>query len=43
VDEFGCITPFLIQILEGKEIITPDGIFRMKNGGNDEKGFFRID
>ncbi|MDX1284612.1 MAG: hypothetical protein R3182_06360 [Draconibacterium sp.] len=43
VDEFGRVTPFLTQMLQGKEIITPDGIFRMKNGVNDGKGFFHLD
>ena len=34
MDEFGRVTPVLIQILQGKEIQTPDGIFRIKNVGN---------
>ena len=30
VDEFGRVVPFLAQMIQGNEVITPDGIFRMK-------------
>ena len=42
VDEFGRVTPFIIEMAQGKEIITPDGIIHMKTGGNDGKGLFRL-
>ena len=35
VDEFGRVTPLLTQMVQGREIITPDGVFRMKNCGNE--------
>ena len=35
VDEFGRVIPFLVQMIQGKEIVTPDGIFRMKEIGNE--------
>ncbi len=39
VDRFDRITPVLTEMLQGKEIITPDGIFRMKNCGNEGKDY----
>ena len=35
VDEFGRVVPFLAQMIQGNEIITPDGIFRMKEIGSE--------
>ncbi len=40
VDRFDRITPVLTEMLQGKEIITPDGIFRMKNCGNEGKDYY---
>jgi len=37
--EFGRATPFIIEMVQGKEIITSDGIFRMKNYGNEGKDY----
>ncbi len=39
VDVFGRLTPLLSEMLQGKEIITPEGIFRMKNRGNEGRDF----
>jgi DNA mismatch repair protein MutH len=39
VDVFGRLTPLLSEMLQGKEIITPEGIFRMKNCGNGGKDY----
>ena len=39
VDRFDRITPVLTEMLQGKEIITPDGIFRMKNCGKEGKDY----
>jgi hypothetical protein len=33
------LTPLLSEMLQGKEIITAEGIFRMKNGGNGGKDY----
>jgi hypothetical protein len=33
------LTPLLSEMLEGKEIITAEGIFRMKNGENGGKDY----
>jgi hypothetical protein len=35
VDQFGRVTPIIIEMTQGKENITSDGIFRMKIGGHD--------
>ena len=35
VDQFGRVTPLIIEMTQGKEIITSDGIFRMNMGGYD--------
>ena len=40
VDQFGRVTPSLTQMLQGSEINTLDGIFRMKNYGNERKKYF---
>lgn len=40
VDEFDRITPIIIQMVQGKQIITTDGIFRMKKIGQKGKGIF---
>lgn len=37
VDVLDPLTPSLAAMLQGKEIITPEGIFRMKNCGNEKK------
>jgi hypothetical protein len=34
VDVFDLITPSLSKMIQGNEIITPEGIFRLKNCGN---------
>jgi hypothetical protein len=39
VDIFDPLTPLLSQMINGKEIITVEGIFRMKNCGNERKDF----
>jgi hypothetical protein len=36
VDLYGRVTPLLTDMMKGKEIITPDGAFRMKNCENGE-------
>ncbi len=38
-DVFGRITPLLSEMLQGKEVITSEGIFRMKNCGNERKDY----
>jgi hypothetical protein len=40
VNEFDRITPVIIQMVRGKEIITTEGIFRMKEIGQKGKGMF---
>jgi hypothetical protein len=37
VDVFDPLAPLLSEMLQGKEIATPEGIFRMKNCGNRGK------
>jgi len=37
VDVFDLITPSLSKMIQGNEIITPEGIFRLKNCGNEGK------
>ena len=39
VDVFDQITPLLSEMLQGKEIITPEGFFRKKNCGNGGKDY----
>jgi DNA mismatch repair protein MutH len=38
-DVYDRLTPLLSEMLQGKEIITPEGIFRMKNCGNEGKDY----
>jgi hypothetical protein len=38
-DEYDRLTPLLSEMLQGKEIMTTEGIFRMKNGGNGGKDY----
>ena len=40
VDEFDRITPIIIQMVQGKQIITTDGVFRMKEVVQKGKGMF---
>jgi hypothetical protein len=35
-DLFEWISPVLIEMVQGKEITTPDGILRIKNGRNQD-------
>ena len=39
VDEFGRVTPSVTKMLQGREIITADGILRLKNYGNEGKDY----
>jgi hypothetical protein len=39
VGVFDRITPLLAEMIRGKEIITPEGFFRMKNCGNEGKDY----
>jgi hypothetical protein len=39
VDRYGRITPVLTDMIKGKEVITPDGVFRIKNCGNEGKDY----
>ena len=39
VDIFDPLTPLLAEMIRGKEIITPEGFFRLKNRGNEGKDF----
>ena len=39
VDEYGRVTPVLTDMIQGKEIITPDGVFRIKNCGNEGRDY----
>ena len=40
VGEFDRVTPIIIQMVQGKQIITSDGTFRMKEIGRKGKGMF---
>ena len=40
VDEFDRVTPIINQMVQGRQIITTDGIFRMKEIGQKGKGMF---
>ena len=40
VVEFDRVAPIIIQMVQGKEIITTDGIFRMKEIGQKGKEMF---
>jgi hypothetical protein len=39
-DEFDQVTPIINQMVQGRKIITTDGIFRMKDHGREGKGIF---
>jgi len=39
VDVFDPLTPILTEMVQGKEINTSEGTFRMKNCGNEGKDF----
>jgi hypothetical protein len=39
VDVFDRLTPLLYEMMTGKEIITSEGIFRMKNFGIEGKDY----
>jgi hypothetical protein len=39
VDIFDPLTPLLVEMIRGKEIITPEGFFRLKSCGNEGKDF----
>ena len=39
VDRYGRVTPVLTDMMLGKEIITSDGVFRMKNSRNEGKDY----
>ena len=39
VDVFDPLTPLLAEMIQGKEVTTPEGIFRMKKSGNKKKDF----
>ena len=39
VGVFDRITPLLAEMIRGKEIITPEGFFRMKNCGNEGRDY----
>jgi hypothetical protein len=41
VDLFDRLTPLLAEMIQGKEITTPEGIFRMKKSGNIKNEFLR--
>jgi len=37
-DKFGKVSPIVTEMLQGKEIVTPDAIYRIKNWKNKGKG-----
>ena len=39
VDVFDPLTPLLAEMIQGKEVTTPEGIFRMKKSGNKRKDY----
>jgi hypothetical protein len=39
VDVFDPISPLLTELIQGKEVTTPKGIFRMKKSGNKRKDY----
>ncbi len=39
VDIFDPLTPLLSEMVQGKEVITSEGVFRMKNCGNEGKDY----
>ena len=38
-DVFDPLTPSLTKMLQGKEITTPEGSYRIKRSGNEGKGY----
>jgi hypothetical protein len=38
-DVFDPLTPLLAEMLQGREIITPEGTYRMKKSGNEGKDY----
>jgi hypothetical protein len=39
VDVFDPLTPLLAEMIKGKEVITPEGIFRIKKSGDKKTDF----
>ena len=39
VDVFDPLTPLLSEMVQGKEVITSEGVFRMKTCGNEGKDY----
>ena len=39
VDFFDPLTSLLAEMIQGKEVTTPEGIFRMKKSGNKKNDF----
>jgi hypothetical protein len=39
VDIFDPLTPLLAEMVQGKEVITSEGFFRLKNCGNEGRDF----
>jgi hypothetical protein len=39
VDFFDPLTPLLADMIQGKEVTTPEDIFRMKKSGNKRKDY----
>jgi hypothetical protein len=39
VDVFDPLTPLLSEMVQGKEVITAEGIFRMRNCGKEGKDY----
>jgi hypothetical protein len=39
VDKYGRVIPLLTDMMQGKEIVTADGVFRMKICGNEGKHY----
>jgi hypothetical protein len=41
VDSFDCLSPIIVEMLQGKEIAIADRVFRMKNCGNKCNHFIK--
>ena len=39
VDKYGRVIPVMTDMMQGKEIVTPEGVYRMKNCGNEGKDY----
>jgi hypothetical protein len=39
VDFFDPLTPLLSEMINGKEVTTPEGAFRIKKSGNERKDY----